>query len=104
CVGTPASAQPGTAVRDPSFAMRLADYARAVAERYPWVTAYTPVNEPLTTARFSGLYGLWYPHLRSDLDFLRALLTECRATVLAMRAIREVVPGARLVQTEDLGH
>ena len=28
---------------------------------------------------------------------------ECRATVLAMRAIREVTPDARLVQTEDLG-
>ena len=26
--------------------------------RYPWIDAYTPVNEPLTTARFSGLYGI----------------------------------------------
>ena len=25
-----------------------------VAERYPWLDDYTPVNEPLTTARFSG--------------------------------------------------
>ena len=28
----------------------------------PHITNYTPVNEPLTTARFSGLYGAWYPH------------------------------------------
>ena len=47
---------------------------RAVAERYPWVEHYTPVNEPLTTARFSGLYGHWYPHARDDGAFLRALL------------------------------
>ena len=64
---------------------------------------WTPVNEPLTTARFSGLYGHWYPHGRSDATFARCLLTQCRAVVAAMRAIREVVPHARLVQTEDLG-
>lgn len=93
----------GTNLLDPSFPERLAAYARAVAERYPWVTAYTPVNEPITTARFSALYGLWYPHVRSDLEFLRAVLAECRATALAMKAIREVVPEAELVQTEDLG-
>ena len=34
---------------------------------------------------------------------MHALAVECRATRAAMRAIREVVPGARLVQTEDIG-
>ncbi|HEV7912494.1 MAG TPA: sugar nucleotide-binding protein, partial [Albitalea sp.] len=68
-----------------------------------WVHGYTPVNEPLTTARFSGLYGLWYPHRRDDAGFVRALLNQLRATVLAMRAIREVNPAALLVQTDDLG-
>jgi len=97
------SGPPGTHLLDPSFPDRLARYARAVAERYPWVDAYTPINEPLTTARFSALYGLWYPHARSDADFLRAVLLECRATVVAMRAIREITPHALLVQTEDLG-
>lgn len=74
-----------------------------VAERYPWVCDYTPVNEPLTTARFSALYGFWHPHQRSDRDFVRALVNQVRAVVLAMRAIREVNPAARLVQTEDCG-
>jgi dTDP-4-dehydrorhamnose reductase len=93
----------GTHLLDPAFPARLARYARLVAERYPWVDAYTPVNEPLTTARFSALYGLWYPHGRSDLEFVRAVLNQCRASVLAMRAIREVTPAARFLQTEDLG-
>ena len=31
---------------------------------------WTPVNEPLTTARFSALYGLWYPHARDDRAFV----------------------------------
>jgi dTDP-4-dehydrorhamnose reductase len=92
-----------TSLADPSFPEQLAEYARAVSRRYPWVADYTPVNEPLTTARFSGLYGHWYPHGRDDLSFLRALINQCRATVLAMRAAREANPAARLVQTEDLG-
>ena len=85
------------------FPERLAAYARQVAERYPWIDAYTPINEPLTTARFCGLYGHWYPHARSDSTFVRALLQQCRAIVLAMRAVREVNPSAHLVQTDDAG-
>ena len=51
----------GLAIRrslDPRFPELLARYARMVAERYPWVDDYTPINEPLTTARFSALYGV----------------------------------------------
>lgn len=92
-----------TSLLDPAFPDRLADYAAAVARRYPWVRSYTPVNEPLTTARFSGLYGHWYPHAHEPLAFARALLNQVRGVALAMRRIREVSPGAQLVQTEDLG-
>src|SRR5215212_5063510 len=84
-----------TSLLDPAFPMRLATHARAVAERYPWVRYWTPINEPLTTARFSALYGHWYPHRRDDQSFLRALLNQCRAVALAMRAIREVQPAAQ---------
>src|SRR5919205_951999 len=97
------SGPPHTSLVDPDFPEKLAAYARAVAERYPWVEDYTPVNEPLTTARFSGLYGHWYPHGRDPLTFARALLAQLRGVVLAMREAREVNPAARLVQTDDLG-
>src|SRR5687768_9218887 len=53
----------GTSLLDDGFAEGLAAFARTVAERYPWVRLYTPVNEPLTTARFSALYGVWHPHV-----------------------------------------
>jgi dTDP-4-dehydrorhamnose reductase len=92
-----------TSLLDERFPALLADYARAVAERYPWITRYTPVNEPLTTARFAGLYGHWYPHGRDNASFLRALVVQCKATILAMRAIREITPAAQLITTEDLG-
>lgn len=97
------SGPPYTNLLDPEFPEKLAQYAGAVARRFPWIEDYTPVNEPLTTARFSCLYGLWYPHKRDPLSFAKALLAQCRATVLAMREIRKVNPNARLIQTEDLG-
>lgn len=93
-----------TSLVDPAFADGLAAHARAVAERYPWVKDWTPVNEIVTTARFSTLYGHWYPHARDPRAFLRAVSNQVRGTVLAMRAIREVIPDARLVQTEDVGY
>ncbi|MFK3738422.1 family 1 glycosylhydrolase [Massilia sp. TN1-12] len=92
-----------TSLVDPAFAGQLAEYAGAVAARYPWLEYYTPVNEICTTARFAGLYGVWYPHGRDDRTFIQALLNQCRATVLSMRAIRAVNPQAKLVQTDDLG-
>ncbi|GAB4385889.1 MAG: hypothetical protein Kow00121_51430 [Elainellaceae cyanobacterium] len=92
-----------TSLIDPQFPEKLAKFAYAFAQRYPWVNHYTPVNEPLTTARFSALYGHWYPHMRDDLMFAKALIHQCRATVLAMRAIRQINPQAQLIQTEDLG-
>jgi len=92
-----------TDLLDPQFPAKLADYAAVVAERYPWIGKWTPVNEPLTTARFSCLYGHWYPHQHNWGAFMRALVNECAASLLAMRAIRKVNPAALHVTTEDLG-
>jgi dTDP-4-dehydrorhamnose reductase len=92
-----------TSLEDPRFAERLAAYAAKVAREFPWLEYYTPVNEPLTTARFSGLYGLWYPHRRNDLAFVKILSNEIRGIILSMKEIRKINPAAKLVQTEDLG-
>ena len=92
-----------TSLLDRDFAEGLAGYARAVAERYPWIRYVTPVNEPLTTARFSGLYGHWYPHRTDAASFAGMLLNQCVAIRDAMTAMRDVIPDLELVQTEDLG-
>lgn len=97
------SGPPYTSLTDPAFPGIVARHAERVATRYPWITHFTPVNEPLTTARFSGLYGHWFPHGRDTATFLRTLVTQCRAVVMSMQAIRRVLPDAKLVQTEDLG-
>ena len=96
------SGPPTTSLLDPSFASGLAAFAGAVAQRYPWIDAYTPVNEPLTTARFSALYGHWYPHHRDFRSCLLALLNQVLATRAAMRAVRAINSTALLVQTEDI--
>jgi dTDP-4-dehydrorhamnose reductase len=93
-----------TDLLDPLFPRKLADFAARVAQRYPWADVWTPVNEPVTTARFAGLYAFWYPHRRSDRSFVRALINQMHGVRLAMRAIRAVNPSARLVQTDDAGY
>ena len=92
-----------TDLLDDNFAQQLAEYALKVATKFPWIDNYTPVNEPLTTARFSGLYGLWYPHHKKDKSFAKMLLNQLKAVVLSMQAIRTINPQAKLIQTEDLG-
>lgn len=92
-----------TDLTDPSFPYLLAAYAKNVARQFPWIKYYTPVNEPLTTARFSGLYGLWYPHKRNTKSFVQILLNELKGIVLSMQEIRKINPDAQLIQTEDLG-
>ncbi|MEO8115914.1 MAG: family 1 glycosylhydrolase [Phenylobacterium sp.] len=92
-----------TSLTDDAFASGLASYARAAAERYPWIEDWTPINEPVTTARFSALYGHWHPHQSDERVFWTALFNQIDATRLAMRQIQAVNPAARLIQTEDLG-
>jgi dTDP-4-dehydrorhamnose reductase len=67
------------------------------------VRRWTPINEPLTTARFSALYGVWYPRRFDDhRAFGLALTNQVLAIEYAMEAIRRSAPGAELVLTEDL--
>ncbi|MDQ6943451.1 MAG: family 1 glycosylhydrolase, partial [Candidatus Eremiobacteraeota bacterium] len=92
-----------TSLVDPAFPRLFADYAAATARRFPWVTRWTPINEPLTTARFSTLYAVWYPHaFFDDAAFGRAIVNEALAIAYATERIRDMIPGARFLLTEDL--
>lgn len=88
---------------DPDWATKFSAYAGAVVKRYPWIDTWTPVNEPLTTARLSFLYGHWHPHRRRMSATLKALTTQCEGIAAAMRAVRAINPAARLLVTEDFG-
>jgi beta-glucosidase len=87
--------------QNPDFPKFFADYAKAFAERYPWVQLYTPVNEIFICALFSGLYGWWNEQLTSDRGFVTALKHLAKANVLAMSCILDVRPDALFVQSES---
>ena len=87
--------------QNPDFPALFARYARAFAERFPWVQLYTPVNEMYVCALFSARYGWWNEQLTTDGAFVTALKHLVRANVLAMRAILEVRPDAIFIQSES---
>ena len=92
-----------TNLLDPNFPDLLADYSEKVARRYPWIEVWNPVNEPFTTARFSCLYGHWYPHLKDINAAFRAQVNQCLAIKRSIEAIRKVLPHAELIASEDVG-
>ena len=87
--------------QNPDFPTLFAGYARAFAERFPWVQLYTPVNEMFVCATFSGLYGWWNEQGTTHRTFVTALKHIVKANVLAMWAILDVRADALFVQSES---
>jgi len=79
----------------------FAEYARAFAERYPWVRYYTPVNEIYITALFSAAFGWWNERMMSDVGFVNNIKHCVRAALLGMRAILELRPDAIFIFSES---
>jgi beta-glucosidase/6-phospho-beta-glucosidase/beta-galactosidase len=72
-----------------------------LAERYPWVRYYTPVNEIYINAQFSGAMGLWNERLKTDQAFVTNLKHSIKASILAMRAILDQRPDAIFIFSES---
>ena len=87
--------------QNPDFPMLFAAYAKAFAERFPYLKYYTPINEIFITATFSALYGWWNERLASEESFVTALKHCCQANVMAMHAILEVQTKAVFIQSES---
>ena len=87
--------------QNPELPVLFRDYCAAVAERYPWVRYYTPVNEAYVTARNSAKMGLWNEQLKTDRSFVTALkhLTAC--SILGCHAIAERRHDAVIVHSES---
>jgi beta-glucosidase/6-phospho-beta-glucosidase/beta-galactosidase len=86
--------------QNPEWPEHFADFARAFAERYPWVRLYTPVNEIYVAAHNSAQVGWWNERLKSERGFVTAIKHLCRAALLAQKAIDEVRPDAIFIQSE----
>src|SRR5581483_8959963 len=87
--------------QNPDFPGLFAEYAKAFAQRFPWVRLYTPVNEIFVAATFSGALGWWNECLATDHAFVTALKHLCKANVMAMRAILEVNHDPTFIQSES---
>jgi beta-glucosidase/6-phospho-beta-glucosidase/beta-galactosidase len=88
------------AVGDPRLPARFESYVTSVAERYPWVRYYTPVNEPLVTAWFSAREGWWNERRRTDRAFVAALDNVATCCVRGMELISERRPDAIFIQSD----
>jgi hypothetical protein len=87
--------------QNPELPVHFSDYVAAVAERYPWVRYFTPVNEIYVTARVSARDGLWNEQLRSDRAFVTAMKHCVAASILATHQIAQRRPDAVIVQSES---
>jgi beta-glucosidase len=87
--------------QNPDFPQLFAAYAGAVAERYPWVQLYTPINEMFICAVFSAKYGWWNEQAKDDRSFVTALKHLVKANVMAMIEILKRRHDAIFIQSES---
>jgi hypothetical protein len=87
---------------DPRVVARWTAFVRAFVERYPWVRAYTPVNEPFISAFFSARTGWWNERRRSDRAFVAALTTVVTCAIEGTAIIRAARPDAWFLHNEAL--
>ena len=87
--------------QNPELPIHFSDYADAVAERYPHVRYWTPVNEIYVAARISARDGVWNEQLKSDRAFVTALKHLSAASILATHAIAKRRPDSIIVQSES---
>jgi beta-glucosidase/6-phospho-beta-glucosidase/beta-galactosidase len=87
--------------QNPELPIHFAEYADAVAKRYPWVRYFTPINEIYVTARISAFDGLWNEQLKSDRAFVTATKHLVAASILATHRIALCRPDCIIVQSES---
>ena len=97
--GTP-SWLPGS-FADPGYPDAVAEFAGAFATRYRGrVRHYTPLNEPVTTASFCGLRGVWPPRLTGWPGWVAVVVPVVEGMARTTRAIRAADPDAVIVHVE----
>ncbi len=90
--------------RDRRFPDAYVDYATAVADRYPWLPAYTLVNEPFATLFLAGHEALWPPYDHGMPGFARLLGNVLPALSRAAAAWSAALPHARHVWVDTCEH
>jgi beta-glucosidase/6-phospho-beta-glucosidase/beta-galactosidase len=87
--------------QNPDLPILFRSYCAAVAERYPWVRYYTPVNEAYVTARNSAKFGFWNEQLKDDGAYVTALKHLAASSILGCHAIAARRHDAVIVHSES---
>ncbi|ALW85213.1 glycoside hydrolase family 1 [Hymenobacter sedentarius] len=87
--------------QNPELPIHFAQYAGAVAKRFPWVRFFTPINEIYVTAKLSAREGVWNEQLRDDRSFVTALKHLVAASIMATQQIATHRPDCIIVQSES---
>lgn len=86
---------------DPGYPEAVASFAGAFAARYRGIVDHiTPLNEPLTTASFCGLRGVWPPSLTGWEGWTAVTLGVIEGMAETIRAVRAANPDAVIVHVE----
>jgi beta-glucosidase/6-phospho-beta-glucosidase/beta-galactosidase len=89
-----------------AFVDRFAAYCKAVAEyvvaRLPGPYFFTPINEITFFSFCGGEWGWVAPYTKSKADRFAFRLQLCKAAIAGVKAIREVVPDARMIHIDPL--
>lgn len=89
------------AFADPSYPDAVATFAGAVADRYRGrLTCFTPLNEPVTTASFCGLRGVWPPYRTGWEGWVDVVVPTALGMVRSVAAIRRAQASAVVVHVE----
>lgn len=89
-----------------AFVQRFAAYCKAlasyVATRLPGPYFFTPINEITFFSFCGGEWGWVAPYTRSKADRFAFRLQLCKAAIAGVKAIREVLPDARMIHIDPL--
>jgi beta-glucosidase/6-phospho-beta-glucosidase/beta-galactosidase len=87
-------------VMSPIFPDFQAELSRRFARRYPWVTWYTPTNEPYIMSQFGGEAASWFPFRRGPRNFVTAARNVARGLCESWAEIRREQPAARMLVSD----
>ncbi len=89
------------AFADRDYPAVVAEFAGAFAARYRGIVDHiTPLNEPITTASFGGLRGVWPPALTGWPGWTTVTMGIARGIARSIHAIRAANPDAVIVHVE----
>jgi hypothetical protein len=85
---------------EPEFGPAYVRFVEAFARRYPYVTAYTPFNEPTCTLDFCGARGFWHPYQTGDRVYVTMVRHTARAVSQVIQRLKQLNPANQIIHVD----